>query len=466
MDKSSIIYKLVVFPTEALCVLVIYLLLAKRKVKNYKDIIRIIVYVIMSSLFAIWIREEVTFGYHTIFIVVFSSMLTSILYTSKLWVAFISNIISTIYLLAFELIILIIATKVLGINMLDKTIMEKSGVTVFIIIRGMEFIGLGIIFKLRHKLKGFASIDVEDNTLVYNALGVFFIAILILNLQTKSAKYGEIYGTNMLIYVVFVGFILINILDYRKKIELMNIKNKYEVREDYIENLQTVVDIVRKEKHDFANIINTVYAQSVLNKEDSIEKIRTYLKSTINSLDKINIFYDTGNTYVDGLLAVKSNNISKNNIHLDVDFEISLEFLEFSDNDFIAVLSNILDNGMNALNEIETEDTKVISLYSYEEEGNYYLAISNNGPAIPKEKINKIFEKGYSSRKYNKDDHGYGLFIVKNLILKNGGDITVTSDKESTEFLLKLKLSKNYKENYNEYAYIPLNILKEGSFEK
>jgi signal transduction histidine kinase len=456
VDTSNIIYKLVIFPTEVLYILLPYLILTKRKFEDYKDIIRMIVYVVVVSIVAIWVKKEVVYGYHTIIILSFCSILISILYKSRIYVSFISTIISSIYLLIFELIGLIIATKVLGVDMFNPINIEKYGTWTFVTIRTIQGVILGNIFKIKHKLKIFFSSKSEDNILAYNVLAVFLIATLSLNLQSKISKYGEIYGTNMLIYFVFIGFILINIIEYRKKIELINIKHKYEVREEYIENLQTVVDIVRKEKHDFANIINTVYAQSVLNKEDSLKKIREYLKSTINSLEKINIFYDTGNTYVDGLLAVKSNSVIKNQINLDVDFEVSLEFLEFSDNDLIAIISNIIDNAINALNHIETKEKKVISFYGYEENNKYYLAISNNGPKISKGNIDKIFQKGYSTRRTNKDEHGYGLYIVKELVAKNGGNITVASDEASTEFLLELKLSKKYKE----YSYIAVEHFK------
>ena len=93
------------------------------------------------------------------------------------------------------------------------------------------------------------------------------------------------------------------------------------------------------------------------------------------------------------------------------------------------------------------EDKRIISFYSYVEYGNYYISISNNGPMISEKHLNQIFERGFSTKKKNEKDHGYGLYIVNELVNKNSGSIEVTSDVNNTEFLLKFNVKEGY---YNE----------------
>ncbi|MGE4284717.1 MAG: ATP-binding protein, partial [Clostridia bacterium] len=73
----------------------------------------------------------------------------------------------------------------------------------------------------------------------------------------------------------------------------------------------------------------------------------------------------------------------------------------------------------------------------------YYLSIADNGPMIPEEIKNKIFDNGFSTKDNNKPDHGFGLFIVNELIKQHSGEIKVLSSEEETEFLIKFKVRKD-----------------------
>jgi sensor histidine kinase regulating citrate/malate metabolism len=244
----------------------------------------------------------------------------------------------------------------------------------------------------------------------------------------------------------FFVFIVLGLIDHKNKLELIKIKNNYHLKQEYINNLEVIVDIIRKEKHDFANHINTVYAMCIMNREDALDRIKEYLKKTTNNIQDSYRFYDTGNSYVDGLVAVKSNYAFENNIYLDVDFETPLNAILTSDNDLIAVIGNILDNAMYAVSTEDKEEKKIVSIYGYIENNKYHLSISNNGPMIPKEIQNKIFKKGFSTKKENKAEHGFGLYIVNDIVQKNGGQILLSSSPEETEFLIEFKIKEEYYE--------------------
>ncbi|WAG63069.1 hypothetical protein LL038_09440 [Clostridium estertheticum] len=62
--------------------------------------------------------------------------------------------------------------------------------------------------------------------------------------------------------------------------------------------------------------------------------------------------------------------------------------------------------------------------------------MSNNGSDIPKEIINKIFEKGYSTKTKGKGDHGYGLYITKQLVEHNNEIISIERTSLKTKFLM------------------------------
>ena len=60
----------------------------------------------------------------------------------------------------------------------------------------------------------------------------------------------------------------------------------------------------------------------------------------------------------------------------------------------------------------------------------FCIEIPDNGDIIPEEVIKRIFEKGFSTKTKEKGDHGYGLYITKQLVEHNNGSISVESTSE------------------------------------
>lgn len=97
------------------------------------------------------------------------------------------------------------------------------------------------------------------------------------------------------------------------------------------------------------------------------------------------------------------------------------------------VLSNIIINAIQAIN--QEGEIKIKSSIT----GNFIKAeISDNGPGIPKENLDKIFKPFFSSKGYGKGT-GLGLSIAKRILKEHGGDITVKSNiGKGTTFTLTL----------------------------
>ncbi len=74
------------------------------------------------------------------------------------------------------------------------------------------------------------------------------------------------------------------------------------------------------------------------------------------------------------------------------------------------------------------------------------IEVMNIGKQIPKEKLNRIFEKFYrldTSRTSKTGGSGLGLAISKEIIELHNGIIYATSDKEKTSFIVKLPIDEN-----------------------
>ncbi|WP_207707427.1 sensor histidine kinase, partial [Clostridium tarantellae] len=109
----------------------------------------------------------------------------------------------------------------------------------------------------------------------------------------------------------------------------------------------------------------------------------------------------------------------KYNIDICIEVKSNLDKIPIEPWEFCKVLSNIIDNSVQAL--ISKEKNRKLNIDISEDKKEYYISIFNNGPKISKENLNNIFEEGFTTKKEN--GHGVGLFIVKNIIKEAKGDI-------------------------------------------
>ena len=96
-----------------------------------------------------------------------------------------------------------------------------------------------------------------------------------------------------------------------------------------------------------------------------------------------------------------------------------------------------LKNSITAMNE-----KGLITIRTYYNINSVVIKIQNNGPKIEKNIINKIFDVGFTTKNDKNKDHGFGLAIVKELVEKQGGKVTVSSNDSITEFTINIPLKK------------------------
>ena len=441
MDYNAILYESLAGLFEATTIVFIYLGIFDKTYYLKENKFKIISFIIMSTAFSTWASLIVEPGYHTMVIISFMTIILSIQVSTKFLKSFIAVLISIIFIGLVDFLVLIIFSFFLGDSLFDSTILNQYKDQVMFTAKFVELLIIFFIYKYNKKIIRLQSEDLDENILGYWVLGMFLMTLFIsIGIFNKANSFI----LQMSLFLFLLIFIIVGMMDYRKKMELLQIKNKFHLKEEYINNLEAIVDIIRREKHDFANHINTIYAMCIMNRPDSLDRIKTYLKNTTNNLESSYRFFDTGNGYVDGLIAVKSNFAFENNIYLDVDFETSLEAIIINDNDLVGVIGNIIDNAFYAVNLKKDEGKKIVSVYGYIEKDRYYLSIANNGPMVPKEIGNKIFKKGFSTKLNNKKDHGFGLYIVDQIVKKNGGEILFSSSQEETEFLIEFRVKQEY----------------------
>lgn len=87
------------------------------------------------------------------------------------------------------------------------------------------------------------------------------------------------------------------------------------------------------------------------------------------------------------------------------------------------ILLNII---MNALQAMEDAGGKLLIETTNDGPDRICLIIADNGPGIPDETLDRIFDRYFTTKKPG-EGTGLGLFVTKNLVESMGGDIKVSS---------------------------------------
>ncbi|MDA8412814.1 MAG: response regulator [Desulfobacteraceae bacterium] len=105
-------------------------------------------------------------------------------------------------------------------------------------------------------------------------------------------------------------------------------------------------------------------------------------------------------------------------------------------NQLSQVVMNLLINAAHAI-----QDQGVITIRSWQEGDNIFVAISDTGCGIPAEIRKRIFEPFFTTKEVGKGT-GLGLSISYDIICKHGGEITVQSEAgRGTTFTIRLPLA-------------------------
>jgi len=264
-----------------------------------------------------------------------------------------------------------------------------------------------------------------------------FIVLLFMSIYySNTAKYIDNIKVLLTSGFLFLSVFVLGLLDTKERMKLMNIENQLKLQKEYSKSMELVIDAVRKEKHDYQNHLSTLVALCTLNEPEAISRVKAYaLRLTNNtSISTSFRFYNTGNKYLDGLLAVKNNLARDKGVFFEVDTEMTLENIAVDDVDLTTIVGNIIDNAFDAVAMNKEEDKKIVSLAIFEEDGECCISISNNGPEISDIHKKHIFDYRYSTKSKAEGERGYGLFIVKELVARNNGEITFESSEFETEF--------------------------------
>jgi two-component system, LytTR family, sensor histidine kinase AgrC len=219
-------------------------------------------------------------------------------------------------------------------------------------------------------------------------------------------------------FIIFIAWHFINIDKNSKQVYILN------------EELESKINELKKIKHDYGSQISYLYGAYLMN---NYEKLGELLKEIIEGNDISTQVKVLSNE--DSIIAQVVNSTDLKEVDVLIDERAELKDTNISELELHKIISNIVRNSIEAL-----KGRGLLMINSYYSYNHVIISLQNNGPEIDKNIIDRIFEEGFSTKKNKNGDNGFGLHIVKEIVDKNNGHISVTSNKEVTKFVIKLPL--------------------------
>ena len=182
---------------------------------------------------------------------------------------------------------------------------------------------------------------------------------------------------------------------------------------------------LKKIKHDYGSQISYLYALHLMKRHDRLGEL---LKDIIDGHNSITDQIQVSNRS-DSIIATIVNSISTKDINIVIDEQAKIEEFPLEEVELQRVISNIITNSVTAM-----DGRGIITIRTLYEFNKIIMKIENDDPEIDKGIITKIFEEGFSTKKDDKGNHGYGLSIVKDIVEKEAGKIELFSNNKKTEF--------------------------------
>jgi hypothetical protein len=222
-----------------------------------------------------------------------------------------------------------------------------------------------------------------------------------------------------LVVFIFAVIYFANINDKSKEVEMLNTALSEKISE------------LKKIKHDYGSEISGLYGLYQLGK---VDRIGALLKSIVEKNQAVNTAVSVTVEATPIVASVLQPALNKG-IDVIVFDSGDYEALNITDNDLLKLLANIIKNSMDVLDGVENP---IIKFKSYNSYNGISMSIVNNGPEIPKEIKNKIFQSGFTTKEDKNGDRGFGLSIVKDIINKCNGEIKIESNEDWTKFNMEI----------------------------
>lgn len=201
------------------------------------------------------------------------------------------------------------------------------------------------------------------------------------------------------------------------------------------------------------------YAGIIVLEIQRLEKILDRLID-FTKRDRLKLQRIDPNELIAYILGITESRMKDKQLRLDVQLGPEIAEIPLDPGRFQQLVLNLISNAIDAspiggVIELHTgvsiPSEKALRAGELESAGFYEIKIRNDGPVIPSEALQKIFNPFYTTKQHGT---GLGLTVTRKIVEDHVGSISVKSDETGTVFTIWLPLTEPYDRNGSGFCYL------------
>lgn len=394
--------------------------------------------IFLSCLVGVLITSIVAYsaisGYRIFFVLSYTPFLIkSIFIINQLYVIKIKTYFMTIFFVVINSTVasnIGIMIKELGLEMVPMQNIMCEVIASFIFM---------VILQILLLLKTKKHIIVYFEELSYWDYLLFFIILYSLTL-IELVVFDSSNHTNATKVITVVAFLSVSFLIFRTIVTLVHNVNLYDERvtiekqfkltSGYYNQLVEKEIHTKKFRHDIKNLLVVLHSM-IMNNQN--EEALNYIAELQEISNYGSVTYSSGNFIADAILTTKSADAVKNDIQIELEGLFPTD--RISDVDMVIILSNILDNAIEASGRMSGK--KEIQIKSILRKNNWVLIVKN-----PSLEVVIDGKNGIQTNKNDSNNHGIGLKNVINAVGKYDGELTLDYNDGKFTSMVKFQFSQ------------------------
>ena len=395
--------------------------------RNKSQVVLLVLMLIVLSRLCIHFLKKYT---------IIKMLLMIVMIILAMWFLYEISFIKTLILVFFiESIITItdyIVIMILAKNYGDITTLGGAssliGRLILILSRLILFAILIVISRISSKKRNNVTADMSNKEWIqFLIFPIFTICAVMLMVNSVMKSYHS--DIVPVYYIIAIGLIVLNlvvfhliseILEHSRKMKEAQILRQQSIGQVGLYNsMRENYNIQRQRTHEYKN---QIVCMDMLMKKKDYSKLEDYIGNISDGLDAQLDMVDTNNDVVNAILNAKYYEAIKNDVLFVLKIN-DLSDIKVSDEDIVTILSNLLDNAIEAAKQCDV-GKRTVKIKLLSEDDVLSIAVTNAYKTEP-----MLTEDGYiRTTKNNKEEHGWGI-----------RNIVATLEKYNAEYIIDYK---------------------------
>ena len=412
---------------EIVCYFTFFDIFAVKRNRNKIEVILSIIILMLSSRLCIHFLKKYT---------IIKMLLMVLIIILAMWFLYEISLVKTLILVFFvqsivtitDYIVIMILAKIYG----DITTLGGAssliGRLILILSRLILFAILIVISRISSKKRNNVTADMSNKEWIqFLIFPIFTICAVMLMVNSVMKSYHS--DIVPVYYIIAIGLIVLNlvvfhliseILEHSRKMKEAQILRQQSIGQVELYNsMRENYNIQRQRTHEYKN---QIVCMDMLMKKKDYSKLEDYIGNISDKLDAQLDMVDTNNDVVNAILNAKYYEAIKNDVLFVLKIN-DLSDIKVSDEDIVTILSNLLDNAIEAAKQCNV-GKRTVKIKLLSEDDVLTIAVSNTYKTEP-----MLTEDGYiRTTKNNKEEHGWGI-----------RNIVATLEKYDAEYIIDYK---------------------------